>query len=1246
MADDAAVAVSGEPQWIWTPEHDATDAPAGSCYFRKHFKLGNPESGRIEITADDGYELFVNGRPVGSGKTWKQINVYDIQRYLIPGRNTIAVKATNGARGAAGLVAQVVVKNKGNTDVSYSTDTSWLVSTEEQANWQHDRFDDSKWKHARALGEFGKAAPWGNQVKAAGGVSPSRFKLPPQFVVDRVVEPGDSGSLVAMTFNEHGEIIASRERGPLVRIADEDGDGVPETTHVFCDQVQNCQGILCLNGYVFVVGEGPDKTGFYRLSGRDDEGRAEQVKLLFKFRGGMGEHGPHAPVLGPDGMIYLVIGNHSGVLKEFSPASPHHDYYEGDLVQPRYEDAGGHAHGIKSPGGTVIRTDLEGQTVELFAGGFRNAYDIAFNRQGDLFTYDSDMEWDEGLPWYRPTRINHVIAGAEFGWRSGWAKWPPYYLDSLPAVVDIGRGSPTGVVVYDHWKFPLRYRNALFAGDWSLGRILVIRMRPAEGTYEARAEVFMTGKPLNVTDLAVGPDGNLYFSTGGRGTEGGVYRIHYTGNIPPRPVLHGVMQAIRQPQFSSAWGRDRVAALRQKLGKSWDRQMLSVVQNPRQAASDRARALNLMHLVGPVPSAPLLDRLSRDRHAELRAKTAYLMGLSDDARLKSRLVELLDDTDPTVRRIACESLVRCGHSAPPQKLVRLLGDRSRFVAWAARRALEKQPAERWRKLALGSDNVPIVLRGATALLIQNPNHDTAMVVIGRCHEIMKGFVSDGNFLGLLRVLELALIRGDVKPDEVSDLTADLAEEYPALESRMNRELVRLMVYLKEPSVTGRMFEELYRSDNPLVEKLHIAFHARFMEGVLSLDQKLNLLNYYEYARTLPGGYSFSRYVDNVTRDFVGEMSAEERLVVLDHGTEIPTAALDCLIKLQQPIGPPTVTKLIQLDRELSAVDSPAAHNLATGLLAVLGESRTPEGMAYLREVFENQPNRRQDAAMSLAQEPGGENWPLLVSALPIVEEMAAQEVLMKLLEVDRAPDKPEPIRQVILAGLKLKGKASRYAPQLLAKWTGQHPAAENADPKKALAAWQQWFRKTYPNQPDPSLPKATQQNKWTFDELLAFLGSGEGRRGNAVRGRDVFTKAKCVDCHRYGNLGEGIGPDLTTVSHRFHRKQLLESVLYPSQVISDQYASKTVVTTDGKTYTGIVGSAGENAIVILQSDGKKQVLPKEQVDEIAPSKKSTMPEGLFNPLSLKEIADLFTYLNQPPDGRTAAAPPTTRQSTP
>ena len=110
-------------------------------------------------------------------------------------------------------------------------------------------------------------------------------------------------------------------------------------------------------------------------------------------------------------------------------------------------DGGGFMTDEKAPGGWVCKVDPDGKNWELVSMGFRNAYDIAFNREGELFTYDSDMEWDYSLPWYRPTRVCHVVSGADFGYRNGSGKLPTYYLDSLPPVVDIGPGSPTGVDV-------------------------------------------------------------------------------------------------------------------------------------------------------------------------------------------------------------------------------------------------------------------------------------------------------------------------------------------------------------------------------------------------------------------------------------------------------------------------------------------------------------------------------------------------------------------------------------------------------------------------------------------------------------------------------------------------------------------------------------------------------------------------------------------------------------------------------
>jgi putative heme-binding domain-containing protein len=265
--------------------------------------------------------------------------------------------------------------------------------------------------------------------------------------------------------------------------------------------------------------------------------------------------------------------------------------------------------------------------------------------------------------------------------------------------------------------------------------------------------------------------------------------------------------------------------------------------------------------------------------------------------------------------------------------------------------------------------------------------------------------------------------------------------------------------------------------------------------------------------------------------------------------------------------------------------------------------------------------------MGLAEQPDGENWPLMVQALSVAEGDPARYLLEKLTQTSRKPEQPEPLRQVILCGLRLGDQGGKLAIPLLVHWSGAAASAPNDPWATALAKWQQWYRTKYPDEPDPSLPAAAEGAKWTMEELLEHLASYEAKQANAERGAVVFEKATCIKCHRYGNRGEGIGPDLSTVSQRFQKKELLESVLFPSHVISDQYAAKTVQTKDGLSYTGIVAEQGDEAIVVLDQQAKKTVIPKDQIEATSASKLSAMPEGLFNTLSREEIADLLAYLS-------------------
>ncbi|QDU25222.1 Cytochrome c [Anatilimnocola aggregata] len=1226
LAQDPAL----EAQWIWTSAHPKDAVPAkAECHFRKTFALKEPTAAHLAIAADDEYELYINGRRIGIGESTKKLDEYDVTKSLVRGPNVIAVKVTNQTAGSAALVVRLTVQEKETGWKSFSSDTSWKTTLRPFPLWNTVLYSDRGWDGAVAFGPLGSTAPWDRreEVPVAETHRNERFDISPEFEVQQLLKGDEVGSLIACTFNEFGNLLCSKEGGPLLMVFDSDNDRQLDKSRVYCDKVKSCQGILALNGEVFVTADGPDGPALYRLADKDRNGTLEDVRTVLKLPTENSEHGGHGVVLGPDGLIYVMLGNH--VKMEVAPdvGSPHRDYYEGDIVGPKYEDPTGHAAGVTAPGGVVVRTDPTGSGVQIVAGGLRNPYDLCFNREGEMFIHDADMESDEGLPWYRPTRLAHILPGGEYGWRSGWSKWPEYFVDSLPATLDTGKGSPTGIVAYNHFMFPLRYHGAIFTADWSKGTITAVKMQRNGATYKATPEVFLSGNPLNVTDLDVGPDGWLYFVTGGRGTAGGVYRVMWKGTVPEQisNVGTGLTAVIRQPQITSAFARQNIAALKKQMGDTWNPSLIGVAQSAANPVNYRLQALDLMQLYGPEPTPELLLQLSQEKNEIVRAKAAQLMGLHPSEDGHVRLIEMLDDSDRFVRRSACEALSRADQAPPVDKLLKMLASDDRFEAWSARRLLERMPVVAWKKRVLDGEGHRLLIQGGLALMIAHPSKEHGLEVLQKVQKHMQQFVSDGDFIDLLRLTQVALHQGEVPPEEVPALRTLLAEEFPSGEPTMNRELIRLLTAMQETSITPRYLEYL-KSGVTDADKLHMAMHLRFVEAGWTAEQRLELLTFYEAANNKKGGGSYARYIIAATRDFAKTMSEQESRLVLAQGTDMPNAALGALYTLPEQIDDTTLQSLVDLDGRLADRQGDSFQRLKVGIVAVLSRSGDEASLAYLRKIWERDPDRRQAIAVGLSQKPDGDNWPYLVRSLPSLEPAAAREVLGKLATVPQAPEEPDPYRNVILLGLKMKEKGSEPAIELLQFWTGEELSAD-ADTATKLASWQKWFTQTYPEMPDAVIPAAPDA-KYTFDALLSYLNGEEAEKATATRGAEVFVKAQCAKCHRFGDRGESMGPDLTTVANRFTKRELLESIYYPSMVISSQYQAKTVQTTDGRTLTGLVAPGGGGETVILTQTGERISVPAGEIEETKPSKVSAMPAGLLETLTPEEIADLMAYMQR------------------
>jgi putative heme-binding domain-containing protein len=381
----------------------------------------------------------------------------------------------------------------------------------------------------------------GGKLKKPTATPAELVKAKPGFKVELLysVPKKTQGSWVSLCHDPKGRLIASDQYGSLYRITPPALGGQAGDTKVEQLPVDlgEAQGLLWAFDSLYVVVNRGKKydSGLWRVwSSKGDDTLDAKERLVPMGNGG--EHGPHAVVLGPDGTsLYVVCGNHTPPVKLTSTTVP--KVWGEDFLVPRLWDASGHAVGIVAPAGCVYKFSPDGKNCELISMGYRNVYDMAFNRDGELFTYDADMEWDISLPWYRPTRVCHAVPGSEFGWRGGTGKMYEFHPDNLPPVVNVGPGSPTGVTFGYGAKFPAKYQDALFLCDWSYGKLYACHLTPKGATYTGTLEEFVTGSPLPLTDIVINPkDGAMYFTIGGRTTMSGLYRVTYVGKESTAPA--------------------------------------------------------------------------------------------------------------------------------------------------------------------------------------------------------------------------------------------------------------------------------------------------------------------------------------------------------------------------------------------------------------------------------------------------------------------------------------------------------------------------------------------------------------------------------------------------------------------------------------------------------------------------------------------------------------------------------------
>lgn len=311
------------------------------------------------------------------------------------------------------------------------------------------------------------------------------------------------------------------------------------------------------------------------------------------------------------------------------------------------------------------------------------------------------------------------------------------------------------------------------------------------------------------------------------------------------------------------------------------------------------------------------------------------------------------------------------------------------------------------------------------------------------------------------------------------------------------------------------------------------------------------------------------------------------------------------------------------------------------LLIAMARIADPATLTYLHQLYESYPERRDDVAEAISwyareNQRRDADWRILVRSLNVVEGDQAKAVMQALAKFHRRSNKSQWIRQAILVGLEQDRAGQKIASELLQHWTGLKEVPSSDNLQNIMLAWQEWFAKKYPEELPAVLPTESSESRWKYQTLLKDLQQRPRESFDTKLGEKAFVKANCVKCHQYGKIGEKVGPDLTHVSRRMQRKEIVRATLFPSHFVSEEYPTFTIITDSGKTWTGMMGAAGAGEIMLLTGEGKKQLIQQKEVDEIIPVKKSSMPDGLLNLLSKEEVLQLFGYLTTLPEGASEA----------
>ncbi|QNN24643.1 c-type cytochrome [Planctomycetales bacterium ZRK34] len=1033
------------------------------------------------------------------------------------------------------------------------------------------------------------------------------FEIPDGFEINIFADDDMATNIYSLAIDSRGRVVVSGP-GYVKILHDDDHDGRADRFTYYAKRPNDGAMGMCFDGTdLLCYGEG--SILHFRDADGNDQADGDPERIA-KYHGG--EHGAHAIVQGPDGWFYLLIGNMSGVSEADAqlPTSP-----------------------VKHPvNGSLIRFSPDLKTREVIADGFRNPYDFDFNSAGSIFTYDSDGESTHHLPWYAPTRVFDIQQGQHHGWvMPGWKRsWsrPYWWIDSGHPVANTDRGSPTGVCVYRHTKFPERYRDGLFIVCWTFGRIYFIPMTRDGATYHGEVETFIqsTGTDgFDPVDAVVGPNGDMYVAIGGRGTRGTVFRITYTGKTPqPAPPTSAALIVLNANDPLSSWSRLSWEPLARGLGKATFEQ---ATVDQKLTPAQRIRAIEvLVELFDGL--TPDMARAAIKGDPTVTARVAWALSRQQptDASL-TMLAELTHHDNAFVQRTAWDALavqpkIPADMSA---KLdwARALDSHDEFVRSAMVRAAQGPAAEAFAQVA--EPKTP------RAKLIKARVVGTKLAdYFDRCLAAVQ--VTDDPALQVeaLRLIQLGL--GDVPCEETSDEfdTGYAALKLDAIDKATREKLIDRLAAVFPGSTTpvnyelARLFSML-KADRP---KLLDAITGLFSEATSPTDD----IHYLLCMAHMPGERSSE--VRHKLAHAIGSLNAKidrDKMLVTGKWSNAMMQAWNALVKYDPALPDALLNDPAFGHREhtIFARTFSGKQQLAAvrRLIAAAGDSAWSSELVRmsgqlpakeLRPLLLKQaplPGQRDIVINALAPHVTADDANLMREGLASTSRATVVTSAKALRKIKAGPSDDALVAAVAALGRYEQDKPAREAlTSLLSQWTGAESAAEWSQ-----QAWIDWVAKKHPELAD-LLAQSGGEDLGAWRKRLAKI---DWSSGDVARGLVQFQARACAACH---TGSQRLGPGLENITQRFSTEDLFIHTVAPNLAISETYKAVQITTKDGAVWIGSIVYNSPASRIIEVGPGQQIRLTGDQIDKIEPATISPMPPALLTGATDENLADLYAYL--------------------